>query len=60
MSGTALVDFTLMTNAKEVFNQQAEFLNCSTNVSSQEVVECLRNKSAEEILNSSSGFTVSF
>ena len=59
MSGAAVVDFTLMKNSKDVFRQQAEYLNCSINVPSQEVVDCLQTKSAEEILNSSTRFYVS-
>lgn len=60
MGGTAVVDFTLMSNPQEVLSQQAGFLNCSMDVSSQQVVECLQRKSADEIINSSSGFYVSF
>ena len=54
-----MVDFTLTTNPQEVFNQQAEFVNCSmNNVSSQQVIECLQSTSVEEILNSSTRFYV--
>lgn len=60
MSGSALTSVALKRNSKQSFQQQAEFLNCSANIPSQEVVDCLRTKSVEEIVNSSTRFYVSF